>query len=214
MFGLAALAALASMAFLGAGTASAEGIAICEENALPCPENKLVSLIHAELEAGTVGQLLSSLATILCLNVLAEAHAEGPLLHATTLNAIILATFTGCGSNGAHSNCTVKTLENGLAELTKTGTNLGVISGTSGEEPGVVNLQCTILGFPVNCDYSGAELAFPVEGAGHTEGAGNGRLVANKTPAKLTEALGGLFCPENSTLDAKLVASEAIYITG
>jgi len=215
MFGLAAIAAVAAMAFVGAGTASAEGIAICKKNELPCPVAEQVSLIHATLEAGTVGSLLTSVSTILCLEVLAEGHVEGALLQATTLNAIILVTFNKCGPNIAHNLCSaIKTVgPDGLATLTKTAANLGSIKGTIGA-PGTVNVRCTIIGFPINCDYSGANLTFPVEGAGHTAGAGNGRLTANNTPAELTETLNGEFCPEKSKLDAKLISLSAIFITG
>jgi len=216
MFGLAAIAAVAAMAFVGASGASAEGIAICKKNELPCPVAEQVSLIHATLATGTVGKLLSSVATILCLEVLVEGHVEGALLvNPGPLSAIILATFGKCGSNAAHSNCTsiATTGADGLANLTKNAANLGTIKGTVGA-PGSVKVQCTLIGFPVNCDYSGANLTFPVEGAGHTAGAGNGRLTATETPATLTETLGGLFCPENSKLDAELISLNAIFITG
>jgi len=217
MFGLAAIAAVAAMGFVGGGTASAEGIAICKKNELPCPIAGLVSLVHATLQAGTVGQLLSNLATILCLEVLAEAHIEGAVLVSPgSLNAIILATFNKCGSNVAHDNCSsIQTVgENGLVTLTKTADNLGTTSGTAAK-PGSVNVQCVIFGLTVNCDYSGERLSFPIEGSGHTAGAGNGRLTANKTPVGvLGLPLTGLFCPEKSTLDAELISLSPIFITG
>jgi len=217
MFGLAAIAAVAAMAFVGAGTASAEGIAICKKNELPCPVAEQVSLIHATLEAGTVGRLLTSLSTILCLEVLAEAHVEGALLQATTLNAIILVTFGKCGSNAAHSNCAsiATTGADGLANLTKNAANLGTIKGTLGA-PGSVKVQCTLIGFPLDCDYGGGSLTLPVEGAGHAAGAGNGRFTANESQLELTATLGGIFCPptEVSKLDAKLISLNTIFITG
>jgi len=173
-----------------------------------------VDTVHLELKEGTNWLFLSSIVTILCLEVLEELHVEEPLLDDETLFAVVLATFGGCGTNGAHTNCTLKTLENRLIAIEKQGGNgLAVISGT-GAQPGILNLQCTIIGFPLNCDYLGQELTFPVEGAGHTEGAGNGRLIAEKTPAKITETLGGLFCPAESALDGELVSSDPVYITG
>jgi len=209
MFSFAATVALVAMVALGASTASAGSTALCGAHEDPCLEDPLAA-VHLELAEGTIFQLLSSVSTILCLEVLATAGAtEG-----TTGNPLPLQmslSFANCGSNSAHSNCTISAIEQPVVELLRTSLNLATLSGTS-EQPGVVNVQCTIIGFPVDCDYSGEELTFPVEGAEHTEGAGNGRLVAEKTPAKLTEALGGFFCPENSTLDFSLEALEPTYV--
>jgi len=210
--GTAAIAAVAALMLLGAGTASAKDVALCEKNQLPCPEGNLISLMHLELKKGTVWQILSSIATILCLGLLNEIHVDGPLLASHSVSFINLLSATNCGTNGAHSNCTIEVLENALMELVKTGANLGILSGTAAV-PGAINVQCTIIGFPINCDYSTEKLSFPIEGAGHTEGAGNGRLVANKAPMEVVEALGGLFCPENPTIDGELELS-AFYITG
>jgi len=144
-----------------------------------------------------------------------EKHIEGSLWNPFSLSLITLFKIAGCGSNAAHNNCSsIKAVgEDGLATLTKTAANLGVIKGTAAK-PGSVNVQCTIIGFPVNCDYSGQNLTFPVEGSGHTAGAGNGRLTANETPVELTTTLGGFFCPSNSKLDAELISLTPIFITG
>jgi len=216
-FGLAALAALAAMAVLGAGTASAdEDTAVCKVHEEPCAEENLVKLLDFHLTEGEIGELLNDTADILCLEVLGTAHIHEPFLAEAPdpLGAVILVEFDDCGTNAAHDNCTIKSEEDGLAELLKTALNLGVLAGTAGQ-PGVVNVQCTILGFPVNCDYSGEELEFPVEGALHKgDSTGHGMLTATETPAKLTEALGGFFCPENSTLDGLLEPLEHVYIVG
>lgn len=53
LFGLAALAVTAAMAFAGAGTAAAEVTVLCTENATPCPEAKIPTQGHHLLHDGT-----------------------------------------------------------------------------------------------------------------------------------------------------------------
>jgi hypothetical protein len=206
--GLAALAALAVMTFVGVTPASAGSTALCAAHEDPCLKNSLRSVHLANV--GTLPQLLSSLATILCLNVLAVAEADkgstGTPLHLqTTLS------FTGCGTNAAHTDCTVTVLEQPAQNLLKTALNKGTLSPDPAQ-PGLVNLNCMI-GFNVNCDYSGSELSFPVEGAAGG-GVGNGMITAATMPAKISKALGGVkfLCPSNSTLDFLLEPLEPIYI--
>jgi len=215
--GTAAIAALGALALLGAGSAAAdEDTALCKVHEEPCAEANLVKLLDFHLTEGTVGELLNDTADTLCLEVLGTAHIHEPYLAEAPdpLGATVLLEFDDCGTNAAHDNCTWKVIEDPLMVILKTALNLGVLSGTSAQ-PGVINLQCSILGFPVNCDYSWEELQFPIEGALHQgDKTGHGMITATETPAKLTEALGGLFCPENSTLDGLLEPLEHVYIVG
>jgi len=213
--GTAAIAALGALALLGAGTAAGESTALCEVHEEPCAESNLITLLRVDNKEGTVVEVLSNISTVLCLDVNTHFNIIGSSLGAGIgiWALIILMQFYNCGTNSTHTNCSLTKLENPIVKLSKTALNLGELS-VAAEQPGVINLQCTILGFPVNCDYSGKELTFPVEGAEHTEGAGNGRLVANKTPANEIEALDGLFCPSNAALDGELVSLDPVYITG
>jgi hypothetical protein len=136
-----------------------------------------------------------------------DAGTLGNPLHLqTTLS------FTGCGSNAAHDNCTLTAFESPAQKLLKTALNKGTLSPDPAK-PGLINLNCTF-GFNVNCDIGGGELSFPVEGAAGG-GVGNGMITATEMPIRLTKALGGVkfLCPENTTLDALLEPLSPVYIT-
>ena len=209
MFGLAAIAAVAAMAFIGASTASATTTALCKVNEDPCNVANQLDEVHA-VNVGTLPQLLSSLPTVLCLSVLAQAAVDKGLL-GNPLHLQATLSFTGCGTNAAHSNCTVTVLEQPALNLLKTAANKGTITADPAKQ-GVVELKCTLIGVTVDCDYSGGELTFPVTGA---TGTNKGQIVANATPAKLTKALGGFgfVCPENSTLDGTLESLTNVFIS-
>ncbi len=191
MFGLAALAAVAAMAFVGATTASAEtDTALCtehnEETGLLCPKGSEATLSHLTLLEGTVGKLLSSLVTVLCLGVLIEATplALGNPQEVHTLESA----YTGCGTGSAHNNCTVTVEEEPLGSLLKTGLDEGSLSVLSGR----VRLVCSSPS--INCVY---------DTAGSLFSAGAGMLTAEKTPTK--ELGGKLICPNEGKLDGLLL---------
>jgi hypothetical protein len=73
MFGLAALAAVAAMAFVGATPASATfDTQLCKVNeGLLCPAGQAQTHFHLVLVPGTVWKLLNPI-TILCLGALSE----------------------------------------------------------------------------------------------------------------------------------------------
>ncbi|HEY5709745.1 MAG TPA: hypothetical protein VIS51_10145, partial [Solirubrobacterales bacterium] len=185
MFGLAALAAVAAMAFVGATSASAGPTLICSNHhELLCLPGGHVASIHQVLAEGSIGKLLATI-NVLCLGFLVEATALGlgspQSIHATSQ------TFTGCGTGSAHSNCTVTVQEQPLSNLLKTGLDEGVLTATSGR----TRLQCSNLGIDCVYDLEGIEFAV-----------GGGHLTANETP---TNELGGkFFCPDEGLLDALL----------
>jgi hypothetical protein len=193
-FGLVAVAALASMAFLGASAASAEtNTVLClQHTSLECPQAQQLtnSLVHGVQAEGTVGKLLSSLATVLCLNGLGLGTvlelAEAPerlLIHG------VEGVLTGCGTNATHTNCTVEEEELSLGLLLKTGLDEGVVQAMGG----VAHLVCVEVGIfkvKIDCKYSGDGLEFSV---------GGGHGTASETPVKIIE--GSFFCPEKSKLD-------------
>jgi hypothetical protein len=195
MFGLAALAAVAAMAFVGATSASATSTQLCKvHTGLTCAAGEAATSVHQVLKSGTVGQLLAVI-NVLCLGFLVEATALGlgnpQQVHATTQ------TFTGCGTSSAHSNCTVTVQEQPLSNLLKTGLDQGVLTATNGR----TRLVCANIG--LDCVYDLEGIEFNVA-AGH--------LTAEETA---TNELGGkFFCPDEGLLDALLETLGNAYVLG
>jgi hypothetical protein len=193
-FGLAALAAVAAMAFVGATSASATfDTTICKKDAgLLCEKADQVEKIHLVLKTGTVSELLA-LVNILCLGLLVEATALG--LSKLLPIHILKVELTGCGTGSTHSNCTMTTQELPLADLLKTGPDQGKLILLSGRS----RLQCPNLG--IDCVYDNEGVEFDV-GANH--------MTANE--ASTNELGGKFFCPDEGLLDALLEGLEKLYI--
>jgi len=200
MFGLAAIAAVAAMAFIGASSASAEHTALCKEAAALCPEDKLVKSIH--MTAGTT-VLKTSILTVLCLSSLAEGHITSPnYLGAPLVGTLLPIVWSNCGSNAAHDNCSVTTLAGGTISALKTAAGLG----TATSENAKVLVLCS--GF-LHCVYGGPSVGpFNVEGAGHTAGAGKGMFTA--TELKVPN-ISGFLCPSESKWTALYEPLENTY---
>jgi hypothetical protein len=197
MFGLAAFAAVAAMAFVGATSASAlTNTQLCSEHpALLCPAGKGVTSVHQVLAAGTVGELLAAI-DVLCLGYLVEATALG-LGNPQSVHSLSQS-FTGCGTGSGHNNCTVS-VESGqqpLFDLLKTGLDQGVLTALSGQ----LRILCANLGFDCLVDLTGAE--FEADG---------GHLTANST---LVTLLGGFICDDEAYLDALLETLGDVYVLG
>ncbi|HEX5375629.1 MAG TPA: hypothetical protein VFW48_05680 [Solirubrobacterales bacterium] len=195
MFGLAALAAVATMAFVGATSASAISTQLCTTHTgLTCGAGNAVTSHHVVLASGTVGKILASI-NILCLGILIQTTPLGlgnpQQIHVTEQ------IFSGCGTGSAHDNCTVTIQEQPLANLLKTGLDEGVLSLTNGR----TRLACANLGFDCVYDLEGME--FEVSG---------GHLTATETP--LTELGGKFFCPDEGFLDGLLEALTDVFTLG
>jgi hypothetical protein len=185
MLGLAAIAAAAVMAFVGASSAMAESTWLCKNNLgktlTECSEP--VTELHG---VATNLTLLSSLVEVLCEGSLSKATVLGlgtpQVAHLTEL------TWTGCKTSGG-SACEVKTLKLGLFDILKLSLTDAHVTSLGTE----VNVHC---GFFINCTYGGEPvlLALPAELPKTA-----GLLHANKL--KLT-SVGGGFCPEESFWDA------------
>jgi hypothetical protein len=199
MFGLAALAAVAAMAFVGASSAMGENTAICKVHEEPCASGNIAQTVH--MVAGTT-ILETDLTTVLCLGALGVGTTEG--LGAPAGYTITSLTWSNCGTTSAHNNCTVTTLQNGLLDVLKTALNLGTAAALGTE----VLVECNILlGF--HCIYGGGEVkGFKVEGALHTAGAGHGMFTAKEL---LVPKVGGLICPKESFWTALFEPLEHIY---
>jgi hypothetical protein len=197
MFGLAAVAAVAAMAFVGATSASATDTQLCTAHTgLTCGAGNAATSVHQVLKAGTVGELLGAI-DVLCLGFLVEATALG--LGAPQAVHSLSQSFSGCGTGSGHSNCTVSipTGQQPLFHLLKTGLDAGVLTALSGQ----TRLVCSNIG--LDCLYDAAGMEFEV---------GGGELVANET---VTTELGGkFFCPDEGVLDATLETLTDTYVLG
>jgi len=215
MFGLAAIAAVAAMAFVGATSASAEPTTLCtvDTENLECPANQASSVTFVSTKANS--QLLNSTLNVSCTSTFngeaeyVEEEKEGKKVKVyTTLGSplVLLGKFT-------YTNCTtfcnVKE-ENGPAtiEILKTAAELALVTGE-----GLVNVNC--FGF-FNCSYIGKGL----EGHGlgglettvkHESGEVLLRAHVSFVKAPVENETGGS-CPSGATLDALFVSSVDLFL--
>jgi hypothetical protein len=120
--------------------------------------------------------------------------ANPQLIHVTALS------YTGCGTNAAHTNCEVVVLELPLAHLNKTGLDTGSFLALGGKIH-VICENVDIFGTDIECEYDATGLTFSV-GAQH--------LTAFETP--VAEIGSDFLCPNNPTLDGLLHTTEDKYI--
>ncbi len=204
MFGLAVMASLMAMAFVGAGSAMAtDPTALC--NVMPgtgnhevCPSGHLVTHVHEETLSGTLATLLSSIFDVHC-DVLFLGDTLGNL--SSPPNPLIIhGTFTYFNCD---NNCVV-TEENGPAEIKvlKEGHELATVTGEG--------LQHLVCGFFINCRYNGVGL----------EGHGLGPLLTSETNGDVSiveqevNKEGSGICPKVGELDILLTPlPDPVYIT-
>jgi hypothetical protein len=201
MLGLAAIAALALTAVVGAGSAAANA-KLCKKAISPCPAGEAYpagTKISASLKTKTHAQLTTSLGTITCTKsaVAGETTQEsGNPLH----GVITAVSFEGCTL--ASTACTVTpqnlpytatgtagaTVGNGTltVERSRTKTENGTID--EGGRPQAA-VQCGVL---INCTFGSGDISFAVTGGAPAQGAVNQSL----------EREGGL-CPSTSTWEAE-----------
>ena len=195
MFGLAAVAAVAAMAFIGAGSASATDTELClnhEPPELICDERAdFVEFLGSML-------ILADPVDILCLHVYGEAEAlelgDPQLIH------FYLFDFLDCGTKSTHSNCEIYVLELPLALLLKTGLDQGLLTFDSG----LILVICDnidIFGIDIECSYDATGLSLAV-GAQH--------LTADDTA--VNEVGSDALCPNDPTLDGLLETLDPVYV--
>jgi len=191
MFGLAALAALMAMAFVGASSAMGGGTKLCTSEA--CAST--VTHVHQTTLSGEANQatLLSSVINIKCA-VLFLGDTLGSLGEPLIIHGEF--TYSNC-NNG----CTLtEESESTLVEILK----LGHESASLVLEY-EINLHC---GFFINCTYNGEGL----------EGTVRGPLLSTETNGEVsltgqeTSRVSG-FCPEHAFLDIKTTPLSATYIS-
>ena len=183
MFGLAALAALLAMAFVGASSAMAENTFLC---GAPAEECERITHVHESTLAGAKGVLLSEP------EVKCDVLFLGDPLASEGSPLVIHGNFTYSNCEGG---CTA-TEENGPTEIRvlKTGTELASVTSGAGAGAGLVHLVC--FGF-INCRYVGTELV------GH----GLGPQTSSETNGSVSlsgqevNKESGSLCPETGKLD-------------
>jgi hypothetical protein len=209
MLGLAALAALMAMAFVGVTSAMAEPTALCKvDTALfekekyvktdECPEASRIHHVHEATLEGNKALLLGSV------KVECDALFLGDVTSTNNLGSplVISGKFTYTNCKTGTTNCEVKeTSASSTITVLRLGHELADVTGS-----GEVNVHC---GFAINCTYNGEGLT------GHglgpllsTEPNGETRL-----EEQVTHKSGGTFCPETSKLDILTTSLEATYIS-
>jgi hypothetical protein len=193
MLGLAALAALMAMAFVGASSAMAESTGLCKEDAVlfsgeVCPEAQRIIHVHERNLPGNPGLLLSSVVNFLCEVVL----FLGDVISATNLgNPLEISghfSYSGCMTEGGTA-CTISEVSaHAILKVLKLGHELADVTYVL-----EINLHC---GFFINCTYDGEGLT------GHALGP----LLSSETNGEVrieeqvTHRVSGV-CPETAKLD-------------
>jgi len=199
MLGLAGMAAMIAMAFVGASSATAaehEEIVLCKNAELVCEEQwPNPTEIHAE---ATNPKLLSNIGTVECENSLAIVTLLNKLAKLVEGHLLAL-NFTGNCHLGS-TECTVKVNALGGLSLTPDEVKLAAI-GKSIELEGR-NTNATVkCGSFINCTYSaGAETKVLIE----SDAEGHLLLLTNET----TLSGKGFLCPATSKWDATYHAVE------
>jgi hypothetical protein len=205
LFGLAALAVLMAMAFVGVSSAMAEEtVQLCKVDESLCLAGNVVTHVHEETLSGNPALLLNSLGNVKC-TVLFLSLAVGPLEMSQIITGHF--TYTGCKRKKLvppEEDCTVSetTGTTSTIKILKTAAETVKVTGE-----GEVRVQC---GSIIDCMYDGVGL----------EGTGKGALISTETNGEtsisdqtLHKVLGSL-CPNEAKLDIKTTPLPApVYIT-
>jgi hypothetical protein len=197
MSGLAAVTAVAAMAFMGVSSAMAMKTAICTSNeagALTCADENQFETVHA---VATDMVFLSSGGNVLCSSSLLETTLLE--LAAPQVGHNISLTFSGCKIGLI--NCTVTAPTLGTISLLKTTTNLGTMQFHGMK----ISIQC---GFGFECIYEGLP-SFHLLGAsslGDSPSKGGFR----GEESEMTSSADG--CPPGIVLDVFWESLEPVYI--
>jgi hypothetical protein len=195
MIGLAALAALMAMAFVGASSAMAESTQLCKADESPCATESVIGHVHEETLTGAKAKLLTSVATVECKALfLGDSLGSGAplIIHGHF-------TYTEC-KRGTESCSATETSTDSLIEVLKEGHETGKVTGS-----GSVNVHC---GFIINCTYDGEGLVGTAKGP-LLASSENGEVTITE---QTTHKVSGTFCPETGKLDIATMPLEKVYI--
>jgi hypothetical protein len=196
MFGLAALAALMAMAFVGATSAMAEATQLCGHDGSPCESLRHVHETSTGPGANGKAVFLTSIGNTEC-NVLYLADITSSGAPVVLKGSF---TYTNCVLGG--SSCTA-TEENGPAEIKESRT---------GEETAeftleyLIHLVCS--GF-IDCSYNGTGLKGTVKGALNSIQT-NGEVTLSEQAT--TKEAGGFLCPKTTKIDIVTTPLSKTYI--
>jgi len=196
MFGLAAIAAVAAMAFVGASSATASGSTLlCEGNTVALDGTGAPACNSpAELHFVSVGKgtLLNKVLNVQCESLIKAVRTSAALANPVHFSGTL--SYSNCTGG-----CLVKVITQGTILALKTGTELVNVTASGF----VVNVNC--FGF-INCDYNATNLT------GHGLGGGVAHVTYNENAVNIQEALSGFGCPETAKLDALFVSLNPLFI--
>jgi len=183
IFGLCLLGAVAAMALLGVGTASATKL--CTENKSPCPAGSTIktgSAIKAQLVAGTKSVFTTSILTVECSESTIEGKttSEGGGAGVAVKGEITAVVWSKCQTPGGGA-CTASPL--GLPWLSE-------VTGTGGNGTMTVNKAAGKFSCGVTCEYEASSVATSVTG---------GSPAVIKASKASFNKKGGIFCPATAT---------------
>jgi hypothetical protein len=198
MLGLAAIAALALTAVLGAGSASAATF-LCKTKANPCPEHYPIgTVISASLETGTHAVLTTNLGKITC----KKSTVTGKTTTTEGHGEITGLTFSEC-TDPFNNPCTVKAVNLPYTADIATAT-AGVVNGNgtmtvTPKAGGTGNPGATVeCGSFMNCKFTSTAIALDVIGNAPA------KVIASNEPLNRE---GGL-CPSESFWDAEYTVTQ------
>jgi len=188
LFGLAALAALMAMAFVGASSAMAEPTYLCSNDST----SSCTEITHVHETSVGKAKLLSSLPTIECTALFlgdTEGNGKAPL--------VINGKFTYSSCNNF---CTVTEVSGTEAkvEVLRTASELGAVTGE-----GEVHVSCPF----INCTYNGEGLEGHALGPLTSTSANGNVNISGQETNKVSGS-----CPETAFLDITTTPLVATYI--
>lgn len=197
------VAAIATMAFIGASSASA--VTACKVNTSPCPAGELYTSgtkVKAKLETGTKAVLTTSLATVEC--SVSESEGESTATSGSPLPGVITnLTFKTCKTT-AGVECTVTVVNLNAEEapykaaITASGSGNGVLdvlASTLGN-PGATVVCASV----IKCTFTTPEAKLGITGGEPA------KLFANAISLEQK----GEICPVTSTWTAHYVVTEPV----
>jgi hypothetical protein len=209
MFGLAAVAAVAAMAFLGAGTATATNSThLCKKPAqadLKCPTGEAATEVHG---IATEPLLDSSAVNVKCESSLAKATLG--VLGSPQIALITDLTWTNCKTHGG-TNCTVTTLLKGLLKILKLSSSDAHVTGVPADANHTGTTVLVECGVFIHCSYEATAsttlLALPLTGS-------EVAILHAKTAVTASTTHDSFFCPKTSewlALYASLTATDVHF---
>lgn len=189
IIGLSLIAAIASMALIGASSAMAENTALCKADQEPCSAGNLTTEVHYVAEKIVIHTSLMDYECDALLSATVLKLGAPQVLDATSL------VYTSCNQGCTR---TVKAL--GTFSILRTKAESGTISGNGAE----IWVKCKSL---IDCTYSFNELTGTVSGPLLT--GDNGHLTF--VEAGLLK-LGGFLCPTEARLNALFIPLQAAYL--